>query len=127
MGVDEVNQGPAAERSALKKWLLEARNATGETQESLAVKLGVDRKTIYNAERIGGPLPQGLTMVRYLRALGVLSDAPVSLPGEDRLARLEEQVADLAGLVRDSLEREVIGSRPAPARSSRKRSDGAKR
>lgn len=75
----------------------------------MAEIVGVDRKTILNAEseKEGTSLPHGLTLLRILRELGAVQDAPAQsdLP----LARVEGKVdaalvgiADILDLLREA-------------------------
>lgn len=81
----------------MKKWLRELRAQAELTQTELAEIVEVDDKTIKNMEKDGASLPQGFTMIRILRALGAVADAPERLqsPLELRLQALEERVASL--------------------------------
>lgn len=88
--------GDSDEKQAVKKWLKELREKRGYTQKELAEIIGVDTRTILNAESATGSLPRGLSFLRLLRELGVVADAPVETEGglAGRLAKLEEEVAD---------------------------------
>lgn len=85
----------ANERAAAKKWLRDLRAARGYTQVELAELVGVDRRTILNAEDQNQGFPNGWTMLLVLRELGVVADAPADpvSPVVVLLGSLEEQVA----------------------------------
>lgn len=86
------------EAAAVKAWLKDLRAKTGWTQNDVAEMLGVTGRTIINLESPDEGFPRGLTMVRYLRALGVVADAPVETPGLGRLAALEEAASRSSAL-----------------------------
>ena len=65
----------------------------GVSRQDIADELDVERKTIStmlnpDAKNFG----RGLTMLRYLRHVGALRDAPVESQAGSRLARVEEKV-----------------------------------
>lgn len=91
------------EREA-KRWLRHLREERGLSQAALAEIVGVDRRTIHNAEseREETGLPQGLNLLRILRELGAVADAPG--PSDRPLERLEEKVDEALGALGDVLE-----------------------
>lgn len=86
-----------ADRLATKEWLRELRDARKLSRTDVAEIIGASSETVKNWEsptRSG--FSQSLTLIRYLRLLGVLVDAPVQLPGLGRLGSIEAKVATLA-------------------------------
>lgn len=88
-----VPVGNLVELREVKRWLRDLREQHGYTQLEVAEMVGVDTRTIMNGENVKHGLPHGIHMVRWLRALGVVSDAPVDLGvhGPDRRDALREQ------------------------------------
>lgn len=88
------------ERRRTKLWLAELRKAQGWERGDVAEMLGTSSESIKNWELPSRGFANGFTLIRYLRLLGVLADeAPVTTPGLDRLAALEEKVDEaLAGI-----------------------------
>lgn len=66
----------------------------------MADLIGTSTDTIKNWELPSRGFANGLTLMRYLKLLGVLSDeAPVMIPGLSRLAAVEVKVDEtLAGI-----------------------------
>lgn len=93
------------ERRALKQWLTD-QLPEGTSREEIADELEVTRKTIstmLNPNR--SSFGNGLTMLRYLRHVGAVVDAPKASgrPLRDHLESLEEKVADLSAMMRQAL------------------------
>jgi len=94
------------------------REERGLSQAALAELVGVDRRTILNAEseRDETGLPQGFTLLRILRALGALESAPAAR--DSPLARIEEKldaalvgIADALDLLREAPSESGAGAR----------------
>lgn len=87
-----------------KRWLRRLREDAELSQAALAEIVGVDRKTIINAEseQEGKGLPHGFTLLRILQELGVIASAPSS--ADRPLGRLEEKVDEALGGIADVLE-----------------------
>lgn len=89
-------EGARNEVLAFKAWLRDCREALGLRQEDVADTMGVTVKTVQNMESPQAGLPRALSLMRYLRVLGVVTEAPVEAPGLSRLESLEATVANLA-------------------------------
>ena len=79
----------------LKEWLVELRDRAGLSQQQVADEIGVERKTVYNAESPKQGNVSGLTLFRMLRLYGALADPPSA--GEslsDRLEAVRAMVVD---------------------------------
>lgn len=95
--------GVADENKQLKRWLRGLREQAELSQSDVAELLGVSLKTVNNMENPREGFPNGLTMLRYLRALGVV-DSPAQAPGFGRLATLEEAVRESVALTKEALQ-----------------------
>ena len=93
----------ASEREA-KRWLRELRNRSHLSQRALGELVGVDRRTILNAESEGDDAgwPHGFTLLRILQELGAVREAPA--PSDSPLARLEEKVDESLSGIADVLD-----------------------
>lgn len=85
-----------------KLWLRRRREALGLSQAALGEIIGVDRRTIGNAESLTGEaqssLPHGVNLWRMLQALDGLVEAP---PMGGPLQQLRDEVAEgMAALAR---------------------------
>ncbi len=100
-----------------KRWLRKLREGNELSQRALGELVGVDRRTILNAESEGDDAgwPHGFTLLRMLQELGAVVDAPA--PTETPLARLEEKVdetltgiADVLDLLRGAPGQSAVGA-----------------
>lgn len=91
------------EGTQFKLWLRALREERGYTQDEVALVLNVDAKTIKNLESPRQGFANGLTILRYLRFLGVLLDAPAETEQTDRLGSLERSVAKAVALTAEIL------------------------
>lgn len=80
------------EREETKSWLRELREASDLRQEDVAGMLGVSLKTISNMENPKHGFPNGLTVIRYLRALGVVAASRTEPPQPAPLEALRATV-----------------------------------
>lgn len=81
----------------MKKWLRDLREQRGYSQAELGEAIGLTGRAILNAEKASEGFPHGLAMLRLLRVLGVVVDAPLAESDGIlvRLRALEEKVAEL--------------------------------
>lgn len=92
------------EKHALKTWLT-GLLPEGLSRNDVAYELNVSRKTVstmLNPESDG--FGNGYTMLRYLRLVGALKDAPDATPETSRLARLQDELEETQELVRRGFE-----------------------
>jgi transcriptional regulator with XRE-family HTH domain len=91
------------EKPALKKWLRDLRQNSGYSHDDVADLMGVTPKTVKNLQSSREGFGHGDTLLRYLKVLGALPDAPMAPPGQGRLARLEARVEQTRILVVEGL------------------------
>lgn len=111
------------EQRALKEWLTSIK-PDGLSRNDIADELGVTRRTIssmLNPEVAAFP---GLTMLRYLRLAGAVTDAPAESPIGSHLARLEARLDESIALTEEALEllREVRRQAPEAGQEGREAS-----
>ncbi len=114
------------EKRELKLWLTSLLPAD-LSRNDVADEFGVTRKTVSAMLNPDSTVfGNGLTMLRYLRLVGAVVDAPTESPASSRLAALEEQVAESNHLTRRALELlELLNAPPtAAAPPTRKRANG---
>ncbi len=105
------------EKRALKEWLT-GLLPEDVSRNDVAYELGVTRKTIsgmLNSDVDG--FSTGLTMLRYLRLVGAVVDAPSESPATSRLAAIEARVATLP--TQEDLQRGLDALRAADAQANR--------
>lgn len=88
-----------ADRRALKEWMTGLLPAD-RSRADIAHELGVDRKTIstiLNPETAN--FGNGYTLLRYLRIVGALNDAPTEPAGLSRLAAIEASLERIESLL----------------------------
>lgn len=83
------------EERQLKEWLVRLRTSQGLSQQQVADEVGVERKTIYNAESPKQGNVSGLTLYRMLQLYDALREDPEEAESlSDRLEALRAMVVD---------------------------------
>lgn len=93
-GVQLPDDPREIDKQKIGKWLRERREAAGIHRPDVPELIGRGYKTVMNTELGKGP-ESNVVLIRFLKLLGLLPTAPMTLPQLGRLAELEERVVGL--------------------------------
>lgn len=94
-------------KTDVKNLLRALRSQSGLSQKELALAVGTSTRTIHNAESLTEGMPEGLTMLRMLQALGAVVDAPK--PPQTQIEIHLRSLEDLIGVQGEATTRALDG------------------